>query len=462
MATYGVTDAGFVIKTADVILSELNALFRANLGATVDLSPATPLGQLIAAMASREVEGWQGLQAVYAARDPDGAEGAALIELGAITGTVPVTPSPSVVTETLTGTTGTPIPTGNVVAVVTTGVTFVTQADVTIAAATAWAGTTGYVAGDRRKNGSNVYRCATGGTSAGSGGPTGTGTGISDGSCTWDFLGAGDGFVDVLCDSSDNGPLQALARSIVVINTPISGWSGAINVDDAVLGRGPESDTDFRLRRIAELSANGSASVDSIRAHLLKLKDATGTPLLTSASVFENVTDTTDAFGLAPHSVQAIVTYPGSPITATNEAIAESIFETKSSGIQTNGGVIISVTDDQGITHDIHFDYATPLDLWVKVIGTKDPATYGGDTAVKTALVDFSVGLIPPFPGYGVGDDVHTGVMYGPITDNVSGIVDISSITLSVDGVTYFAGPLTVARTILVVLDSSRIVVNFT
>lgn len=462
MSLYGVTPQGFVIKTSDVILSEINSLFYANLGATVDLSPATPLGQLIGAMVSREVEAWQGLQAVYTARDPDGAEGVALIELSAITGTVPVVPSPSTVTQTITGTTGTSIPSGNVVAVVTTGVAFVTQATVTIAAVTAWAGTTGYTTGDRRKNGGNIYRCASSGTSAGSGGPTGTGTGISDGSCSWDFLGAGDGSVDVLCHCTDNGPLQALARSIIVINTPVSGWSGTINIDDAALGRGVESDTDLRLRRIAELAANGSSNVDAIRARLLKLKDSLGSPLLTSASVFENVTDVTDSFGLLPHSVQGIVTYPGSPITAVDDAIAESIFETKAAGIQTDGGVIITVTDDQGVTHDIHFDYATPLDLWVKVIGTKDPITYGGDAAVKTALVNFSLGLIPPFPGYGVGDDVHTGVMYAPITDNVSGIVDISSITLSADGVIYFSGPLTVARSILVVLDSSRIVVNFT
>lgn len=50
-----------------------------------------------------------------------------------------------------------------------------------------WAGTTAYVAGDYRSNGANIYKCVTGGTSAGSGGPTGTGTGITDGGVTWDW-----------------------------------------------------------------------------------------------------------------------------------------------------------------------------------------------------------------------------------------------------------------------------------
>lgn len=39
------------------------------------------------------------------------------------------------------------------------------------------------------KNGANYYRCMTSGTSAGAGGPTGTGSGIADGSCTWDYVG---------------------------------------------------------------------------------------------------------------------------------------------------------------------------------------------------------------------------------------------------------------------------------
>ena len=40
------------------------------------------------------------------------------------------------------------------------------------------------------ENGGNFYTCTTAGTSAGSGGPTGTGTGISDGTCVWDFESA--------------------------------------------------------------------------------------------------------------------------------------------------------------------------------------------------------------------------------------------------------------------------------
>lgn len=52
----------------------------------------------------------------------------------------------------------------------------------------AWAGNTAYSLHDRVKNGGNVYRCTSAGTSAGSGGPTGTGTGITDGAAEWAYV----------------------------------------------------------------------------------------------------------------------------------------------------------------------------------------------------------------------------------------------------------------------------------
>ncbi len=57
-------------------------------------------------------------------------------------------------------------------------------------AACAWQASTAYAVGDRVVNGSNQYRCTTGGASASSGGPTGTGGSISDGTVTWAWEGA--------------------------------------------------------------------------------------------------------------------------------------------------------------------------------------------------------------------------------------------------------------------------------
>lgn len=54
----------------------------------------------------------------------------------------------------------------------------------------AWAGTTAYVIGNRRTNGGNIYEVIVAGTSAASGGPTGTGADILDGTTLrWKYIG---------------------------------------------------------------------------------------------------------------------------------------------------------------------------------------------------------------------------------------------------------------------------------
>ena len=62
-------------------------------------------------------------------------------------------------------------------------------------AAVSWLGSTAYVVGDRVVNGSNQYRCTVAGTSAASGGPTGTGASITDGGATWAFEGPAVGVI---------------------------------------------------------------------------------------------------------------------------------------------------------------------------------------------------------------------------------------------------------------------------
>jgi len=79
-------------------------------------------------------------------------------------------------------------------------------------AAPAWAGSTVYTAGAYRTNGANQYKCITGGTSAASGGPTGTGTGITDGTVTWDWYAKAN--ADIQLDS-----LEITIGQTVTINS---------------------------------------------------------------------------------------------------------------------------------------------------------------------------------------------------------------------------------------------------
>jgi len=60
-----------------------------------------------------------------------------------------------------------------------------------VAEATAWVALTGYAVGVVRKNGANLYVSTIAGTSAASGGPTGTTGNITDGTVIWRFLCVG-------------------------------------------------------------------------------------------------------------------------------------------------------------------------------------------------------------------------------------------------------------------------------
>lgn len=82
-------------------------------------------------------------------------------------------------------------------------------------AAPAWVGSTAYTAGQYRTNGANQYKCVTGGTAASSGGPTGTGTGITDGTVTWDYYAPAN--ADVQLDSLEITAGQQVTLSSAAI-----------------------------------------------------------------------------------------------------------------------------------------------------------------------------------------------------------------------------------------------------
>jgi hypothetical protein len=54
-----------------------------------------------------------------------------------------------------------------------------------------WQASRAYAVGDQVSNGGNLYRATAAGTSAGSGGPSGTGASITDGGVTWAFVQVG-------------------------------------------------------------------------------------------------------------------------------------------------------------------------------------------------------------------------------------------------------------------------------
>lgn len=80
----------------------------------------------------------------------------------------------------------------------------------------AWAASTAYSLNQQVHLGGNVYKATTAGTSAGSGGPTGTGSGITDGTAVWAYVGP----QDMTIDNGSLAVTQAYTINSFNLNAP--------------------------------------------------------------------------------------------------------------------------------------------------------------------------------------------------------------------------------------------------
>lgn len=377
--TYGLTPTGFVAKTVDIVRQDISALLQAKFGASFDVSDGSPDGAVAGILAERYGQLWDLSQQVGSSQDPDQAVGAALDALCLLTGTFRLPAKSSLATLTLTGTPNTVVASGSRASTLSTAQPFATTVAATIATLTAWAATTAYNVGDRRTNGGNAYQCTIAGTSAGSGGPTTTGSAIVDGGVTWRYLGAGTGAVDVLAASVSTGAIVGVSGDITVISTPVGGWSNVMNVLDATLGNDVQTDASLRTARIAQLSRPGSGTPNAIRAAVLQISG------VTSCTVFVNNTDTTNSDGMPPHSVEVLVQ------GGADAAIAAVLFGQVAAGIAFQGTTTTTVVDSQGVSQTVKFSRPTIVNIYVDITLVKDPASYPttGDALVQAAIATY-------------------------------------------------------------------------
>lgn len=441
---YGVTDTGFVLKPLAQIKADLEASFKATFGASIDLSPDGPFGQIIGILAGSLAEEWEQMQSIYNNAYPDTASGAALDNLCALTGITRLPAKPTKVTAILVGTAGTVVALGKVASVASVATSrFDLDATVTISALTAWAGTTVYAAGALRTASGNVYYCVVGGTSGGVA-PSTTGTAIVDGTVTWRYIAAGTAAVAAALTCELTGPTACNAGTLSVIETPVAGWNAVSNPADGTLGSNIETNPALRNRRAASVTAPGSSSVNAIRADVLAVAG------VTSCVVYENVTDATDGQGRPPHSIEALVQ------GGTDAAVAAAIFGSKGGGLNTFGSTSSAVLDSQGISHTINFNRPTPVPIYITVNMVKAAATWPADgpTQVTNALLTYGLTMA-------VGQPVNDALLYAPVL-TVLGVADITNIRIGLAPAPGSSANLVLALRELAVFDSARVVVNVT
>lgn len=243
MPTYGLTAAGFAIKTQDTIRTELEAAYRGIYGAAAPVTGDSVFGQEIGILSEQFANAWELAQAVYLSAFPDSAPGTQLASAATLTGQAPLPAAYSTTPLTLIGVNGTVIPAGSLVGITGTTTTFATNAEATIAGGTA----------------------------------------------------------SVAATATTTGALTAPAGTLTVIKTPVAGWTSVTNAADALVGRDAETDALFRSRRATTLDLAQGGPVAALRARVAAV---TG---VTFAGVKENRTDTTDGAGLPAHSYQVTV-----------------------------------------------------------------------------------------------------------------------------------------------------------
>lgn len=367
-----VTSTGFAPPSLTDLLSGMNTDLRAGISPLLNTEADSPIGQITGIVAGALAEVWEVASIAFDSHDPSAAEDWMLDNVSAITGTrrEPATPSRFDGDNRLRLDldAGTIVPVGSVV----------------------------YVDGDP-----DVRFVLTEGADA----------------------SAGAGYYMVAAECETLGPVACNAGTLTEIATPISGWNAVINLGDAVLGTDEDTDTDLRLRREAEIRAQGSATTEAIRAALLAYEDADGANPITLAIVYENTTTSTDGDGRPAHSIEALL-FDGFDEPTTANDLAQVIFDSKAGGVMAYGTDSGFATDSLGTTHLVGFSRPSYVTIHVEV-EVETNVTYEGDTALRTAIT--TEGNLSGLGGDVIYHRIARAIM------GVAGVLDI--VSLKIDNV---------------------------
>ena len=204
----GLTISGFVPET----LSEIKERIKGKLeliNPGFDFSPESPDGQLIEIMSFEIWQAWTQLDLVYNSFNPAFATGAALRNIGLITGIPYGTANRSYVTVELQGTAGTVVPANSLVT-------------------------------DDMGNEFYLASAATVPNNA-----------------------------QAICRVP--GPVVVTSGTVVNIKTPVTGWSGITQTTEGVIGSLAMQDQEYRNLRTSTIMRNYTSTVETMRGRLIEL-----------------------------------------------------------------------------------------------------------------------------------------------------------------------------------------------
>lgn len=164
-----------------------------------------------------------------------------------------------------------------------------------------------------------------------------------------------DGTVVATATCANSGAVAAVAGSVNGINTPTRGWASVTNPLAATVGVAAETDAELRVRQSQSVALASLTPFDAVDGTIANVEG------VTRHKLFENDTETTDANGLPPHSISAIV--EGGDATE----IANTIRSVKGQGVSTYGTTAVIVTDKYGNPYTIRFSRPVDVPIYVSI-----------------------------------------------------------------------------------------------
>lgn len=378
-----VTATGYQRRTLDVILERVQTFLRDKISAKLDLSEKTVLGNSsnIDAVAVDELE--QLVEEAYNAFDPDNASDDRLVALALLNGVTRRGASKGLVTATIT-----------------------------------LASSQSYAPGDLA---AHV---------------------VDEPTNRWlnrdEVVSTFSGVYQAVFESENAGASAvAEAGTLTVIATPVSGWTAVTNAAAARPGEDIESIPALRVRREQSVSPGGSRTRGAIRAKLI------GVEGVLDAEVFENVTGSVDANGIAPHAIRPVV-WDGSPGAADDDAVAQAIYDHKAEGIVSQGA-------EAGIARDVVFG---PVSVAFDRAETQSIAVAVEiESETGVAAEDVKALIVAAMPSR-----VGKGVNYNRLSSSVFGLTGVDDwVSFTINGGTI---DLPAVQTRIYLLDEADITVT--
>jgi hypothetical protein len=300
---------GLTTATQAELLANLTASMQALYGSDINLSSDTPDGQLINIFNQSQLDVQDLLTQVYNSFDPDNAIGVVLDQRVAINGI-----------QRQGGT------------FTVTNITLVTSQSVNLYGLDQTVQPV-YTLSD---NAGNLWELMT------------TQLGVSVGTNVFAFQAA------------NPGAIVSLPNTITIQVTIELGVTSVNNPTTyTTLGVNAESDANLKLRRQRSVSIVSQGYLAGLLATLQNI------PGVTSAFVYENDTDTTDADGVPGHSIWVIVA--GS---ATASAIATAIYQKRNAGCGMFGQTSYTLTQVNGTLFTVYWDDVQPQNLFIEFTAT--------------------------------------------------------------------------------------------